>query len=200
MKLLETIKEEAIGRGLLVANREVDAATAFRLVRDMPYKRATDRQPETIIKEWQGTCSGKHYLLKALFAELGIQSRVMACTTENTLTKEKMPEVMHGLIEQSEGHFVDVHNYLILELPEGEMIVDATWPLATKAAGLRVNGEFVLGQDQQIADDPIQNWVVPEGIDPQDFKDKLLAEQFSEEELHYRDLFIKMISELLGQL
>ena len=44
---------------------------------DMPHTRANPRDPETIIAEWYGTCSGKYDLLKELFTELGYSSRPM---------------------------------------------------------------------------------------------------------------------------
>jgi hypothetical protein len=119
---------KAVERGLLEPDAEMNARTTFKLVRDMPYMRASDRQPETLIREWRGTCSGKHYLLKDLYAEMGIPSRVMACThVAHFDPKEAAPE-LRRLLEQTGGRFVDVHNYLVLELTEGEMIVDATWP------------------------------------------------------------------------
>lgn len=74
--LLEALKSEALQRGLLKPEEEIDLKKAFFLVRDMPYIRASSRDSETIIREWRGTCSGKHYLLKKLFAELGYQSHV----------------------------------------------------------------------------------------------------------------------------
>ena len=46
-----------------------------------PIEIAAHNDPETILREWQGTCSGKHYLLQALFAELGLSSQIIACTT-----------------------------------------------------------------------------------------------------------------------
>jgi hypothetical protein len=93
-----------------------------------------------------------------------------------------------------------VHNYLILELSEGEMIVDATWPVATKELGFKVNEEFVLGQDQQIADTPIKQWVVPEDGNPQDFKDQLLRENLTETELRQRDAFIMIAGKELMKI
>jgi len=50
------------------------------LVRDMPYQRTSTREPEAIIQEWRGTCSGKHYLLDQIFREEGLESRVIMCT------------------------------------------------------------------------------------------------------------------------
>ena len=191
--LLETLKSEAVQRGYLKPEDEIDIKKAFFLVRDMPYTRASSRDSETIIHEWRGTCSGKHYLLKKLFAELGYKSRLIACTTVNHIDPKSVSGKLRKLLEQSNGRFVDVHNYLILELPDGEMIVDATWPLATRGMGLVVNEDFVLGVDHQIATNPIKTWVVPEEGDSQEFKNMILKESFTPEELAHRDEFIKTL-------
>ena len=191
--LLETLKAKAVERRLLQPQEAIDAEKAFLLVRDMPYIRASSRDPETIIREWRGTCSGKHYLLKSLFAELGYASRLIACTTVVHIDPKEARGKLRKLLEQSEGRFVDVHNYLILELPAKEMIVDATWPLATKGMGTVVNERFVLGQDQQIACEPIKTWVVPEDRNSQEFKDEILKDSFTPQELAHREDFIKTL-------
>jgi hypothetical protein len=194
MALLGLLKSKAISKGLLKPNEEITTESAFRLVRDMPYTRASSRNPETTIREWRGTCSGKHYLLKQLFKELGYSSRLIACTTVVQMDPQEVRGKLRELLEQSKGRFVDVHNYLILELPEGEMIVDATWPISTKDMGTAVNESFIIGEDQQIACEPVQVWEVPEDQEPQTFKDKILAENFTEEELKHRDEFIETLS------
>jgi hypothetical protein len=97
---------------------------------------------------------------------------------------------LRKLLEQSKGRFVDVHNYLILELPGKDMIVDATWPISTKGMGTVVNERFVLGEDHQIACEPLKTWVVPEGRDSQEFKNEILKDSFTPEELAHRDEFI----------
>jgi hypothetical protein len=191
--LLDTLKSKAFEKGLLKPEEAIDAKKAFTLVRDMPYTRASSRDSETIIAEWRGTCSGKHYLLKKLFAELGYDSRLIACTTVTLIDPKAVRGKLRKLLEQSNGRFVDVHNYLILELPEGEMIVDATWPLATKGMGTVVNERFVLGETQQIACEPLKTWVVPEEGDSQEFKNKILKESFTPEELAHREEFIKTL-------
>lgn len=196
--LLEKLKTEAMERGLLEPDAEMSARIAFRLVRDMPYMRASDRQPETLIREWRGTCSGKHYLLKDLYAEMGIPSRLMACTHVAYIDPKKAAPELRQLLEQTGGRFVDVHNYLVLELSEGEMIVDATWPQATAKYGFPVNEYFKLGSDQQIACDPIECWPVPEDRDPQDFKQGLLMEHFTPEELEHRDQVIRILGNSLA--
>lgn len=194
--LLEILKSKAVKRGLLAPNEQIGLEKSFLLVRDMPYIRASSRVPETIIQEWRGTCSGKHYLLKRLFAELGYSSRLIACTTVVHIDPNQAPEQLRELLEQSNGRFVDVHNYLILELPDREMIVDATWPLATKGTGTVVNESFVLGENQQIACEPIRTWVVPEGSDAQEFKKQILKDTFTAEELAHRDEFIKTLGRM----
>ena len=68
----------------------VDAKAAFALVRDMPYQRASTREPEAIIQEWRGICSGKHYLLDQIFREEGLESRVIMCT--HRFTEEATPD------------------------------------------------------------------------------------------------------------
>lgn len=199
MRLLALLQEEAVKRGVLDTDAPLDAATVFYLVRDMPYIRASSREPATIIREWRGTCSGKHYTLKALFAELGIPSRVMACTAVYKFEFQNVPEPMQDALTDSDVQFVDVHNYLVLDLPDGEMVVDATWPLVSKPYGTVVNERFVLGESQTIACEPIQTWVVPEEGDPQAFKDELLQTNLSAEELAYRESIIQLINALFAQ-
>ena len=194
--LVDILKSKAVAKGLLKPYEEIDAERAFTLVRDMPYTRASSRDLETIIEEWRGTCSGKHYLLKRLFIELGYSSRLIACTTVAHIDPKDVRGKLRTLLEKSEGRFVDVHNYLILELPDGEMIVDATWPLATKGMGTVVNERFVLGENQQIASEPLKIWVVPEEGDSQEFKNEILKESFTPEELAHREEFIQTLGKM----
>jgi hypothetical protein len=195
MSLLNHLKSEAARRGLLYSDVELEPSIVFALVRDMPYHRASDRRPETIINEWRGTCSGKHHLLKALFAELGFPSQIMACTTVVQVDPAQISESLQPLYEAANRHFVDVHNYLILYLPDGRvMVVDATWPITARASGLPVNEDFILGQDQRLAAFPLQNWKVPEDLDPQDFKNHLLRENFTPAELEFREVVIDALS------
>lgn len=195
-RLLNLLRREALKRGLLHPGTVLDAGKVFALVRDMPYRRASDRRPETLLTEWQGTCSGKHYLLKALFAELGLPSQVMACTTITPVDPGTIPEEKWALYESANRRFVDVHNFLLVSHDgDQKMIVDATWPLAARKIGLRVNQTFELGHDQQIAADPLQTWAIPEGQDPQEFKDQLLQENFTRAELEFREEVILALGE-----
>jgi len=195
MRLLDLLKSESVKRELIDPYLELDPATVFSMVRDMPYQRASDRCPETTIAEWRGTCSGKHYLLQALFAELGLPSKLIACTTVESVDPAEIPPSLKSLYEAANRRFVDVHNYLLVTVPDdGQMVVDATFPLSARKSGMVVNETFVLGQDQQLAVDPIKTWTIPPDRDPQDFKDELLREHFTSAELEFREIVIAALS------
>ena len=198
MRLLELLKSEGVRRELIKRSQELEPRIVFTMVRDMPYKRASDRLPETLIREWRGTCSGKHYLLKELFSELGYSSKVIACTNVTVFDMEKESDEVREILENVDGRFVDVHNYLLLGLPEGDMIVDATWPLSAKKFNLPVNETFELGKDQRIACEPLKTWIVPEDENPQAYKEQLLRENFTADELAARDAFIQAIGDWMN--
>jgi len=61
--LLEILRSEALQRGLLKPEEEIDLKRAFFLVRDMSYTHASSRDVETVIHEWRGACSGKYLVL-----------------------------------------------------------------------------------------------------------------------------------------
>jgi len=202
MCLLNKFKSEAVKRDLIHSQDELDPALAFSLVRDMPYRRASNRRPETTITEWRGTCSGKHYLLHALFNELHLPSQIIACTTITPVKPKDIPQFLFHLYESANRHFVDVHNYLLVDVPgDGQMVVDATWPLSARKAGMVVNETFILGQDQQLAAEPLEVFAVPDGCDPQEFKEQLLQKQFTPSELEFRELVIIALGDrIAGQM
>ncbi len=198
--LISLLHAEAVTRSLIDPDADLDPAAVFRLVRDMPYQRASDRRPETIIREWRGTCSGKHYLLAALFRELGLDARVMAGVIRYKPDPSRTLPQLLALLEPVNGVFVDVHNWVEIELPDGPMTVDATWPAFLKPYGFIVNETFELGVNQKLAYpiDMDKIYVVPEDQDPQAFKEKLLKEHFTPEELAAREAFIQALSALLS--
>lgn len=120
----------------------------------------------------------------------------MACTTVSHLDPKKYWGKMRKLLKESDGKFVDVHNYLILDTPKGEMIVDATWPISASGMGTVINENFVLGENQQIAVEPIKFLEVPDDRDAQEFKDEILKESFTPEELAHRDELVETISKM----
>lgn len=192
--LLETASRQ---RGLLGADESLTAGRAFELVRDMPYRRASSRRPEAIVEEWRGTCSGKHYLLADILRELGLDSRVIMCTHRFTVENTgHFPPELRQLV--AEAPIPDVHTYLRVRTPDGWTLVDATWPSSAGPLGMPVNGEFLPGSDMAIACDPIETLPVPEGMDPQEFKEQVIRE-FCGESSGVRDEFIEGMGRWLGE-
>ncbi|MCD0159644.1 hypothetical protein [Deinococcus sp. 6GRE01] len=191
--LTHALHRAATERGLRSGDTLPDVPELFALVRDMPYARADTHEPAGIIAGWRGTCSTKHELLAALLAEAGLRSTVMACTQEIRPPADAPAE----LLALSGGQpVVDVHNYLVVHAPQGDMTVDATWPLAAAAAGLPVNAAWEWGQDQVIACTPLDTWAVPEGESVAAFKDRVLRERYTSQELERREVFIQGVGRL----
>ena len=184
--LASLLQAEAVRRGLRSGDTLPDEREVFELVRDMPYARASTHAPETVIAEWRGTCSTKHELLAALYAELGLSSTIYACTQEIRLPEGAAPE----LAAWNGEPVIDVHNYLVLHEPGGDRLIDATWPLAARAAGLPTN-EW--GSDMRIACIPLETWALSPGQDVAAFKDARLRERYTPEQLERRDGFIRAV-------
>ncbi|AZI43655.1 hypothetical protein EHF33_13595 [Deinococcus psychrotolerans] len=193
-QLNEQLREAAVQRGILPTDAPTPTPeVAFALVRDMPYARASTHEPAGIIGEWRGTCSTKHELLAALLAEHGLESAIIACTQEIKLPDDADPDLRALSGGQS---VVDIHNYLVVNTPQGQMKVDATWPLRAAEVGLPVNAAWQWGEDMTLACIPLESWTVPDSETVSGFKDRLLAERYSPEELERRDHFIRKVGEL----
>jgi hypothetical protein len=196
MALVQLLEQEALKRGLLGESTELTLELAFALVRDLRYQRASSRHPEAIITEWRGTCSGKHYLLQKLLAELGYQTKLMICTHQFTMKNSShFPQILRDLLR--ENPIPDVHNFMRLKTEKGWMDIDATWPISAQKLGLTVNPKLELGQDMRIACEAIQIWEVPSNIEAQRFKEELIQKhcQFQIEE---RERFIQALSDWLN--
>jgi hypothetical protein len=193
--MLSPLRREAEKRGLLAEGVQLSAGSVFSLVRDMPYQRASSREAEAILLEWRGTCSGKHYLLKSLFVELGFEARVVMCTHQFTPANTTL--FPPSLQEQvAAGPVPDVHTFVRLKTECGWMDVDATWPLHTRHLGMAVNEEFQPGVNMRIACDPVAIFEVPKGVEPQSFKEQLIK-QYCGPQMARRDQFIVALSQWL---
>lgn len=202
MPLLPLLRAEAERRGLAEPGAALDAGRCFALVRDMPYARASDRRPETVLREWRGTCSGKHLLLEALLRELGFETMLMLALHE--FTPENSPWLPPDLLAEVQRAAVpDVHVFLrVASDPAREdggwMTVDATWPLAARAQGLPVNERWVAGRDMQVACDPIELHHVPDGEDPLGYRSRILEREMTGEQAARRDRFIESVGRWLA--
>lgn len=203
MTLLADLRTAALARNLLPDGATLDAPTVFALVRDMPYRRASSRAPETTIDEWRGTCSGKHILLQALFDQLRMQTTMILAPHQ--FTEANSPWLPPALLELvREAPIRDVHNFLRVQPvgqigPQAEWVtVDATWPLAARAVGMPANETLDLEHDMGIAADPDEIYHVPPDADPNDLKARIL-EDFSPAELARREHFLAQLIDWLAE-
>lgn len=200
MPIVPRLKTAAVERGRLAADQPIDAAAAFALVRDMPYRRASSRAPEVTIAEWQGTCSGKHILLQALFEELGLGATMILASHE--FTADNSPWLPPALLDEVRRAPVpDVHNFLRVQ-PEADsdwITVDATWPLAVESSGLPVNRGFDVHRDMAIAADLIEIHHVPPDLDPVEMKERVLSD-WSVADRERREEFLERLMDWLDSV
>ena len=157
---MDLFKADDESRGVTDRRERLTAESVFSLVRDMPYVRASSRNPKSIIVECSGTCSGKHYLHSSLLNELGYQTQLVMCTHRFTLDNTgHFPEFLKKIV--AEKPVPDVHTYARLLNDGNWMNVDATWPKCAEELGISVNLDFGLGKDMELACDPIEFFPVP---------------------------------------
>ena len=203
MTLIRDLKTAAIARNLLAEGAPLDAPAAFALVRDMPYQRASSREPGVTIEEWRGTCSGKHILLQSLFEELGTQTTMILAPHEFTETNSPwLPPALLTMVREAPVR--DVHNFLRVQPvgqlgPQAEWVtVDATWPLPAHELGMPANETFDLGHDMGIAADPEEIFHLPPDADPNELKTRILSD-FSADELARRETFLAGLIDWLAE-
>lgn len=198
--LAAQLRAAAIQRGVLDASVNLSVGEAVRIVRDLPYRRATDRRPETVIKEWCGTCSGKHYLLAQVLEELGAGVMIIHATFH--FTEENSPWLPPDLLDEVRRAPVPaIHTFLRVQLDafrDEWFTVDATWPLAAQDLGMPVNEGFRHGDDHRIAADVEEIIHVDEDDDPQAVKEALSA-AFVGDEGPRQDAFIERLSAWLDE-
>ena len=195
--LLAALREQAQALGLLTGDGDVSLDQVFCLVRDMDYQRASSREPEITISEWRGTCSGKHYLLKALFEEIGHQAKLVMCphwfTRDNT---NGFPDDLTELL--AHGPVPDVHTFLRVNTGGIWTQIDATWPLSAEPLGFTVNHRFQAEVHMGLACHPEEFLEAPAGEDPQRFKEQII-ESFCGPSSPSRERFIQGLANWLAQ-
>jgi len=167
----------------------------FERVRDMAYAYPASRDPLEVLRLRRGSCSGKHYLLGALFRGIGLPVRHMICTHRFNESPIVFPEPMQHLLEKNE--IVDCHDYLQIEV-DGEWVdVDATWERGLREFGFPVNEDWD-GRS------PMPLSVVPEELaiaerDPERLKEELLS-KLTPRQRALRRQFLEALSKWVQEL
>jgi len=189
--LLAAFAQACVARNLLPGRPS--PADAFRIVRDMPYRRPEGAPPWALLSDWCGTCSGKHGLLAGLLDEMGIANRTMLATYRYTWTGAgPVPEALASIL--GAGPVPDVHTYLEIRWDGNWTAVDATWPRGAERGGLPVN-DWTPGDSHRLAlTPPYTAYRVDAGTDPRREKERLIR-AFVGADLERREAFIVALSE-----
>ncbi|HVM98348.1 MAG TPA: transglutaminase-like domain-containing protein, partial [Candidatus Acidoferrales bacterium] len=114
--------------------------SVFEHVRDIPYSFPASRDPQEVLRNGCGSCSGKHYLLGELFRLLGLKARHMICTHRFNESPIGFEEAMQEMLRKNE--IVDLHDYLQIDVDGAWVDVDATWQKELREFGFPVNEEL----------------------------------------------------------
>lgn len=112
----------------------------FERVRDIPYTYPASRDPEDVIRQGRGSCSGKHYLLGELYRRLGLRVRNMICSHRFNESPLPFPDEMQGMLRRDE--IVDVHDYLQIDIDGTWVDIDATWEKGLRDFGFPVTEDW----------------------------------------------------------
>jgi hypothetical protein len=114
----------------------------FEHVRDIPFGRMGSRDPKDVYERNKGTCSGKNFLLKALYEGIGLETKDMICLQrwkdltwfpDDTYRIVDLPEDLLAMLERYE--IVDFHNYVAIRREGKWITVDATIDLPLTKMG-----------------------------------------------------------------
>ncbi len=143
----------------------------FEKVRDLAYAYPTSRDPVEVLRASRGSCSGKHYLLGALYRELNLPARHMICSHRFNESPIGFPEQMQDMLRKNE--IVDLHDYLQIDVNGTWVDVDATWQVELRAFGFPVNEEW--DGKTPMALSVVPDELTPVENDPERQKEAMLA-------------------------
>lgn len=167
----------------------------FERVRDLPYQYPGSRDPSEVLRAGRGSCSGKHYLLGALFAELGLRVRHMMCTHRFNESPIPFPEGMQEILRRNE--VLDVHDYLQIWLKGDWVDVDGTWESGLHDFGFPVTQDWDGDHSMLLTVIPEEHIEV-EG-DPAKVKDEMLS-RLSPRQRALRKQFLESLARWVGDL
>jgi hypothetical protein len=171
----------------------------FERVRDIPYQYPASRDPIEVLRRRRGSCSGKHYLLGALFHRLGVPLRHMLCTHRFNESPLPFPEEMQAMLRKNE--IVDVHDYLQIQVNHDWIDVDVTWELVLRDFGFPVTESWD-GKSSMLLTVIPDEHIRVEG-DPSKAKEELLAKLTPRQRAlrkQFLDALGKVVAELTAEI
>lgn len=193
---MDLLAAESKRRGLW--SGPLSLGEAFRLVRDMPYRRPSQAASDQVIRQWRGTCSGKHQLLHALFLEAEYPARLMIATYHYRWSLAvPPPDDLAAIL--ADGPVPDVHNFLEVWHVGSWVPLDATWPSAGAGLGFAVNDSWQPGVAHHVAcGEPYTAWPVPTDADFAAYKARVVR-QWCGDDLERRERLIEGFSRFVAR-
>jgi hypothetical protein len=153
-------------------NKEQAIIKVFEKVRDIPYGVINSRDPFKVYSENKGTCSGKHFLLAALYRAMGLNVKDMISfhKYENLPRNVEYTKELQRLLQLSDG-IPDYHNFIKIDINKKWLTIDATFEKDLR--DYFIVNEWNGKDDMRLTVDPVTIWEVK---DPLEFKIKKLGE------------------------
>lgn len=160
----------------------------FERVRDIPYGSIGSREPTEVYTKQEGTCSGKHELLKALYNELGVQTKDFIAIHRFKDLRVEFPEDIQVILDRSD--IVDPHNFFKINYYNRWLQIDLTWDLPLKKFGFPVTERWSGTQDMNLA---VVATAIHETPDPIAYKNAEIA-KLPEKVQADRKLFLEKLT------
>jgi hypothetical protein len=180
------------------SSNEEALVCVFEAVRDIPYGSTGERDPEKIVTENLGSCSGKHLLLSKLLDLLGFENKIVTCFhhfNEALPDRTDYPDRFKQIIRNH--NVIDFHHFVNLKRGGRWLNIDATWDCHLHDFGFPVNFGWQGYTDTTVAVKPIRFY--PETDDLVGLKIKLIDE-LPQHDKEIRAEFLSLLTEWLKEI
>jgi len=129
--------------GTPAGDPRVRVVALFHAVRALPYASAGVRETAAVLAAGAGSCTGKHLVLRDALRRIGEAAEVEIVEGDFAAAIPVVAGMPAALARWTgAGGIRDYHNRVIWHAPEGEVVLDATWPDAVAPFGFAVNADW----------------------------------------------------------
>ncbi|MEM1399864.1 MAG: hypothetical protein AAGF58_08280 [Pseudomonadota bacterium] len=172
-----------------------DIAAIFHKVRNLRYASRGQRDPHSVLQRGEGSCSGKHLLLRDLLRLVGEEAEVEIAEGDFAAGVPAHPTMTGQLASFTRAAGVrDFHQYVVWHSTDGEVRLDATWPDSVARLGLATNAGWTVGTETALALEPVKLHGRPVNLIE---KKQALLENLSPAERAKRLEFLALLTEWL---